>query len=297
MKAKRNLMRLASLFITLVALLAISGCGGGSAGGGGGGGEGSKDLLQEVKDRGVLRVSTDPAYPPQSFQTQSGDFKGFDIDVAEEIAKRLGVKVQWIAPSWDVITAGNWNGRWDLSVGSMTPTPERQKVLYFSPAYYYVPAAAAVHESNTDITDVSTDLDGKRIGVCGACTYEAYLEHSLNIPGEYEYVVENAQIKTYDTDSSAVQDLALGDGVRLDAVMSSLYVLKEARDSGTPIKVVGDPLFYEPLAAAIDKEAPSDPKPFVDEVSSIIEEMHKDGTLTELSEKWYGIDLTKKQGT
>ena len=217
--------------------------------------------------------------------------------MAEEIAKRLGVEVEWITPSWDVITAGNWNGRWDLSVGSMTPTPERRKVLHFSPAYYYVPAAAAVHESNTDITDPSTDLDGKRIGVCGACTYEAYLEGSLNIPGEYEYVVDNPQIKTYDTDSSAIQDLALGDGVRLDAAMSSLYVLKEAQKSGTPIKVVGDPLFYEPLAAAIDKEAPSDPKPLVDEVSSIIEEMHKDGTLTELSEKWYGIDLTKKQGT
>jgi ABC-type amino acid transport substrate-binding protein len=93
MEAKRNLMRLASLSVTLVALLAIFGCGGGSAGGGGGGGgEGGKDLLQEVKDRGMLRVSTDPAYPPQSFQTESGDFKGFDIDVAEEIAKRLGVE-------------------------------------------------------------------------------------------------------------------------------------------------------------------------------------------------------------
>ena len=289
-------MRLASLSVTLVALLAIFGCGGGSAGSGGGGGDGGKDLLQEVKDRGVLRVSTDPAYPPQSFQTESGDFKGFDIDVAEEIAKRLGVEVEWITPSWDVITAGNWNGRWDLSVGSMTPTPERRKVLYFSPPYYYVPAAAAVHESNTDITNLRTDLDGKRIGVCGACTYEAYLEHSLNIPGEYEYVVDNPQIKTYDTDSSAIQDLALGDGVRLDAVMSSLYTLKEAQESGTPIKVVGDPLFYEPLAAAIDKQAPSDPKPLVDEVSSIIDEMHEDGTLTELSKKWYGIDLTKKQG-
>jgi polar amino acid transport system substrate-binding protein len=253
-------------------------------------------MLKQVKDAGVLRVSTDPAYPPQSFQTNSGEFKGFDIDVAEEIAKRMGVEVEWQTPSWDVITAGNWNGRWDLSVGSMTPTPDRQKVLHFSPAYYYVPAAAAVHDSNTDITDPETDLDGKRIGVCGACTYEAYLEGALEIPGEYEYVVDDPQIKTYDTDSSAIQDLALGDGARLDAVMSSLYTLKEAQKSGTPIKVVGDPLFYEPLAAAVDKEAPADPKPFVDEVSKIIKEMHEDGTLTELSEKWYGIDLTKKQG-
>ena len=291
MNRKRNLRGLASLAVALAALLVITACGGGGSAGGGGG-----DLLQEVKDRGTMRVSTDPAYPPQSFQATSGEFKGFDIDVAEEIAKRMGVKVEWIAPSWDVITAGNWNGRWDLSVGSMTPTKGRAKVLYFTPAYYYTPASVAVHESNTDITDLKTDLDGKTIGVCGACTYELYLERTLNIPGNYEFVVDDPQVKTYDTDSSAIQDLALGDGVRLDAAMSSLTTLKEAEDSGTPIKVVGDPLFYEPLAAAIDKESPADPKPFVDEVSRVIKEMHEDGTLTELSEKWYGVDLTKKQG-
>jgi polar amino acid transport system substrate-binding protein len=228
--------------------------------------------------------------------TNSGEFKGFDIDVTEEIAKRMGVDVEWQTPSWDVITAGSWNGRWDLSVGSMTITPERSKVLYFSPPYYYTPAAAAVHEDNTDITNLDTDLDGKRIGVCGACTYEFYLDRTLNIPGNYEFVVDDPQIQTYDTDSSAIQDLALGDGVRLDAAMSSLTTLQEAIDSGTPIKIVGEPLYYEPLAVAIDKKAPADPQPLVDEVSKIIKGMHKDGTLTELSNKWYGYDLSKKQG-
>jgi polar amino acid transport system substrate-binding protein len=300
MNRSRDVRRLASLIAALAVLLAVSACGGGgSAGAGGesGGGGGGGDLLQEVKDRGVLRVSTDPAYPPQSFLNNQGEFEGFDIDVTEEIAKRMGVEVEWMTPSWDVITAGSWNGRWDLSVGSMTVTPERSKVLHFSPPYYYTPAAAAVHESNTDINNLETDLDGKRIGVCGACTYEFYLDRSLNIPGDYEFVVDDPQIQTYDTDSSAIQDLALGDGVRLDAAMSSLTTLQEAVDSGTPIKIVGDPLYYEPLAAAIDKEAPADPKPLVDEVSRIINEMHEDGTLTELSKKWYdGIDLTKKQG-
>jgi polar amino acid transport system substrate-binding protein len=178
----------------------------------------------------------------------------------------------------------------------MTVTPERSKVLHFTPPYYYTPAAAAVHESNTDITNLETDLDGKRIGVCAACTYEFYLDRSLNIPGDYEFVVDDPQIQTYDTDSSAIQDLALGDGARLDAAMSSLTTLQEAVDSGPPIKIVGDPLYYEPLAAAIDKEAPADPQPLVDEVSKHIKEMHEDGTLTELSKKWYGTDLTKKQG-
>jgi polar amino acid transport system substrate-binding protein len=293
MNRNRNLGRLASLAVAILVALAVTACGGGSSGSSEGGG----NLLQEIKDRGTLRVSTDVAYPPQSFQANDGTFKGFDIDVAEEIAKRMGVEVQWLTPSWDVITSGNWAGRWDISVGSMTVTPERAKVLYFSPPYYYTPAAAAVHEDNTDITDVETDLDGKTIGVCGACTYEFYLDGTLNIPGDYDFVVDDPQIKTYDTDSSAVQDLALGDGVRLDAAMSSLTVLKEAEESGTPIKVVGDPLYYEPLAVAVDKEAPGNPEPLVKEIDKIVKEMHKDGTLTKLSNKWYGYDLTEKQGS
>jgi polar amino acid transport system substrate-binding protein len=296
MNRKWTLGRLASLAVALAALVVVTACGGGSSAGSSGGGSGGGDLLQEIKDRGTLRASTDPAYRPQSFVANNGEFKGFDIDVTEEIAKRMGVDVEWITPSWDVITAGSWSGRWDLSVGSMTITPERSKVLYFSPPYYYTPAAAAVHEDNTDITNLDTDLDGKRIGVCSACTYEFYLDHTLNIPGNYEFVVDDPQIQTYDTDSSAIQDLALGDGVRLDAAMSSLTTLQEAIDSGTPIKIVGEPLYYEPLAVAIDKKAPADPQPFVDEVSKIIKEMHKDGTLTELSNKWYGYDLSKKQG-
>ena len=217
--------------------------------------------------------------------------------MAEEIAKRIGVDVEWIVPSWDVITAGSWNGRWDLSVGSMTITPERAEVLHFTPAYYYTPASVAVHEDNTSITNLETDLDGKRIGVCAACTYEQYLDRTLSIPGEdIEFVVDSPQIQTYETDTDAIQDLELGDGVRLDAVMTALPTVEGAVEAGKPIKMVGDPLYYEPLAAAIDREAPSDPKPLLDEMSRIIEEMHQDGTLTELSEKWYeGTDLTKKQ--
>jgi ABC-type amino acid transport substrate-binding protein len=99
MKLKRNVGRLASLAVALVALVAVTACGGGGSAGGGGGDGGGGNLLQEIKDRGVLRASTDPAYPPQSFQNEQGEFKGFDIDVTEEIAKRMGVEVEWVTPS------------------------------------------------------------------------------------------------------------------------------------------------------------------------------------------------------
>src|SRR4029077_12327185 len=82
-------------------------------------------LLEKVLKGKKLVGSTDPNYPPQSFLKPDGSFEGFDIDVATEIAKRLGVEVKFETPGWDTITAGSWGGRWDISVGSVAITVPR----------------------------------------------------------------------------------------------------------------------------------------------------------------------------
>ena len=292
--SKGRFSALAALALLLLAILVA--CGGDDNGGGGG-----EDLLASIEDKNTLKVSTDPAYPPQSkLNEKTGKYEGFDIDVATEIAKRLDVDIAWEAPAWDTIIAGNWNGRWDVSVGSMTITPERAKVLRFTPPYYYTPAAFAVHKDNSTITDAS-GLDGKKIGVCGGCTYDLYLQNKLEIaqdesgaPEKVDSAVTDPKIRTYDTDSTAIQDLALGDGRRLDAVISALPTLQAAIKAGSPIKIVGDPLYYEPLSVAIDRKSQLDPESLVDRISEIVDEMHEDGTLSELSQKWYGTDLTVK---
>ncbi|HET6563180.1 MAG TPA: transporter substrate-binding domain-containing protein [Marmoricola sp.] len=256
------------------------------------------DLLAQICDKGVLTVSTDPAYPPQSkYVPKDDEYVGFDIDVATEIADRLGVDIAWEAPAWDVITAGSWNGRWDLSVGSMTPTNDRQEVLHFTEPYYFTPAVVVVHEDNTTIKDMETDLDGKAVGVCSGCTYEQFLDKSLSIKGfTFDFVVDDATIKGYDTDTTALQDLALGDGTRLDAAVTSATTAQGYADEGNPVKTVGDPLFYEPLGVAIDKSSKLDPASLVDAVDGIVAEMHEDGTLSEMSKEWYGgLDLTVQQ--
>ncbi len=255
------------------------------------------DLLAEICDKGVLTVSTDPAYPPQSKYVPKEDkYVGFDIDVATEIATRLGVDIAWETPSWDVITAGSWNGRWDMSVGSMTPTNDRQQVLHFTEPYYFTPAVVAVHEDSS-VQDPTTDLDRATIGVCGGCTYEQFLEKSLNIKGfEFDFTIDDAAVKGYDTDTTALQDLALGDGTRLDAVITSSTTAQGYADEDNPVKIVGDPVFYEPLSAAIDKSSELDPASFVEAADTIVGEMHDDGTLSEMSKKWYdGLDLSTQQ--
>jgi len=253
--------------------------------------------LAAVCEKGVLTVSTDPAYPPQSsLDEATGEYFFFNNTATTEIANRLGVEVAWEAPPWDAITAGSWNGRWDMTVGSMTPTNERQEVINFTEPYYYGVAVAVVNEDNSDIQDLTTDLDGKKIGVCSACTYEAFLNKDLNIEGfEFDFVVDDADVVGYDTDTSALQDLALGDGTRLDAVLTSLTTANGFIDSGKPAKVVGDPLFYEPMSVGFDRSAAEDSTSLRDAVNDIVMEMHEDGTLTEMSTEWYGVDLTKAE--
>lgn len=317
-------MRLARLTLPLAFLASVSlaacgsstgdggSTGGGTAGGGGtttgestggdsapaGGGacaEGSPtDLFKEICDRGEIKVSTDPAYPPQSFlNDKTGEYEGFDIDVATEIAKRLGVDVGWEAPAWDVITAGSWNGRWDMTVGSMTPTNDRQKVLFFTQPYNYTPAVVVVRADDTSINDLATDLDGKKIGVCSGCTYDDFLQKKLNIEGyTFDFVIDDAQITGYDTDTTALQDLANG---RTDAAITSVTTAQGYIDAGNPVKIVGDPVFYEPLSVGFDRNSSTSSESLFEAVDKIVGEMHDDGTLTGFSEKWYGLDLTKRQ--
>ncbi len=258
------------------------------------------DVLDEILAAGVIKVSTDANYAPQSFIAENGKLDGFDINVAQEVAKRLGVKIEFVTPDWDMITSGKWSKRWDLSVGSMTPTTERKKVLMFTGAYYYTPAQFAVHAKNTSIKRLS-DLEGKIIGTCSECTYDRWLNKDLKLlDQEVKYADWNpGKIVTYKTDADVIQDLALGDGVRLHAILSAKATLHEAIQSGCgggcPLKMIGNPVFYDALSFAIDKSrTPSDN--FLAKLDKILADMHADGTLSRLSTKWYGVDLTKKVG-
>ena len=254
----------------------------------------AQDLLARIQTDGAIRVATDQKYKPQSwYDTKTGEWMGFDVEVAQEIAARLGVEAEINHQEWAQVTAGSWNDRWDMNVGSMTVTEERATLFAFTPAYYYTPASIAVHADNSSIQDLSTDLDGKKICVGESTTYELYLRGELNIPG-YEFIseIDDPQIQTYSTDTDALDQLALGDGARCDAAMTATPTVDQYVADGGPIKGVGEPLYGEPLAIAFDLNSPIDNTSLVDEVSSIIEDMHADGTLTELSMKYYGEDIT-----
>jgi polar amino acid transport system substrate-binding protein len=255
-------------------------------------------VLDEIMAAGVIKVSTDANYAPQSFLNDKGELEGFDVSVAKEVAERLGVKVQFVTPDWDLITSGNWGKRWDISIGSMTPTAERVKALHFTMPYYSTPAQFAVHKDNTSIKSIK-DLDGKRIGVGTETTYDRYLNKDLELVGvKLKYLDWKAsKVTTYPTDSNAIEDIALGDGVRLDAVLTAKPTIFEAAKSGCgggcPIKMLGEPVYYEHLSVALDKSRP-DSESLLKKLNEILSSMYKDGTLVALSMQFYGTDLIPK---
>jgi len=250
----------------------------------------SGEALDRIMGNKTLKVATDANWAPQSFLNENNEMDGFDVDVARELAKRMGADVEFVTPAWDIITAGNWNGRWDVSVGSMTPTKERSNVLDFPVVYYYTPAAAAVHRDSGAVS--LGDLNGKVVGATTASVFELYLQKDLTIDAEgvpsFEYQIDPGELRSYKDSTAVMDDLRLGDGVRLDGMVGSLPALLNAIENNYPIKILGEPVFYEPLAIAIDKGDAE----FNDKIAGIVADMQADGTLTALSEKWYGIDYT-----
>ena len=288
------------ILFTLVVIgsLALASCGGGAQGG---------DLLKAIKERGYVIASTDPNYMPQSGMNPDGkrpsdtkcpsdtftaaEMQGFDVAVAAEIGKRLGVETCFATPDWDVVTAGSWADKWDMSVGSMTIKPPRPDFFYFSTPYYAPTAVVAVPTDST-LTSVA-DLAGQSVCVATSTTYFDWLNNTLDLNPSDIYVKAPAGIKIVElpTDQECPQALAAG-RKEFVAYATSITVVDSNIAAGLPVKQLGDAVFKEPNAVAIDKKSSYDPTTFVKAVDDAIKAMHADGTLSALSIQWFGADLT-----
>jgi polar amino acid transport system substrate-binding protein len=268
------------------------------------------DKLAEIQVRGTLVIATDADYMPQSkfltselpdpntkcepTQYTAAQMIGFDVEVAKEIARRLEVEPCFVTPPWSQLVAGSWGDNWDIHVGSVAMTYERMNVLYFSQPYYATPTVILVHKRNSTFK-TAEDLSGKRIGVCAGCTFESYLLGTLQIPGQnIEYRIQNAQIVAYENEDPAIEDLSLGDGVRLDAVMSILPKALTAMAAGKPVKVMDEPVAFEYIGVTLDRASRRDPTRLLAEITILIQEMHRSNVLKNLSVQYQGLDLTQE---
>ncbi len=247
--------------------------------------------LDRVMSKKTMVVATNSGWPPQSFLNDNNEMVGFDIDVSREIGKRLGVEVSFQTPDWATLTGGHWQGRYDVGVGSVTPTKSRAQVIDFAGIYYYSPYVYVVHK-DSPLKSVG-DLNGKVIGVETATTSEDFIRRNLQIdaPGmpPIQYKVEPGEVRTFADSMLPFDDLRLGPGVRLDAVIAPEQTALNAIKNGYPLRIIqGEYAFREPLVVIAEKGDSE----WTAEVGEIIKSMKADGTLGTLTKKWYGADYS-----
>ncbi len=262
------------------------------------------DQLAQVLARGTLVLSTDLAYPPQSFavdgakratgtrcqpnQLTAAEVGGFDAETGKLAAKALGVEPCFVTPTWAEITAGGWGGRWDVAWGSGAINSDRMARLYMTQPYYLTPDLFYVR-ADSPIQHAS-ELSGMRIGVCAGCTHELYLQGKLTIPGgTVTKLVDDPKIVDYATEVPGLKDV--GDG-KLPAFMCSDNVAQEAIKEGVPLRALPDVAFKAFSVGFVDRDPRLDPVAFLDRINAIIRQLHSDGTLRAMSLKTYGIDYT-----
>ena len=247
-------------------------------------------------------VSPDPTYEPASFRNverkrpsdtkcpsdalTTAEMQGFDVDVAKAVGDMLAVETCFATPSFDATTAGSWADKWDVSVGSMTISTEREKILDFSVPYYYTPAVVAVR-ADLGLTSLA-DLSGQALCAGAATTYETWLSGGNLGPTitVVSQAPEGVTVVSLETDQECAQGIAAG---REDFVgyVTAETVVDANLAEDFPVVKLGDPVFYEKLAAAFDKASTLPTDSLRAEVDKLFTKMHSDGTLTEFSRKWF----------
>ena len=254
-------------------------------------------LLGKVIAAGKIRISTDPNYKPFSFLNPDGTYDGFDNATAIEAVKRLStavgkpIAIEWTTPAWEIITAGSWGGRFDISIGSMSVTVGRAKVVDFADPYYYDSGAVAVPKDST-VQSLAELNGGKSICVGTATTYQQWLDGTLEIVDPNKLTPPtDPKIVALETDNLCVQAVAAGR--KYDAIVANANGLADQAKTA-PIRILsGPPVFTVSVAFALDKGGPSDTS-MIEALNKVVADMHADGTLTKLSMKYLQKDVTVK---
>jgi polar amino acid transport system substrate-binding protein len=233
----------------------------------------SARTLDEIKSSGTIIMATEGAYPPFNY-FQGSKLTGFEVELGEAVAKKMGLKVEWKSLSFDALLAGLRQDRWDLVIASFGITEERAKAVTFTAPHY---CSGGVIVSRDGSVKTVADLAGK---VVAAQTGTTYFENVKKVPGIKE-------VKNYPQDTDARAALQNG---RVDAWVSDRFVAKTALESNPAGMKMGDFLFVERIASAIKKGNSS----LAQAYDKALAEVMADGTYKTLSEKYTKEDVRCK---
>jgi len=229
-----------------------------------------------VKSAGKLVIGLDDAFPPMGYRDASGKLIGFDIDAAEEVGKRLGIKIEWQPTAWDGVIHSLNSKKFDAIWNGMTITDERAKQVAFTKPYIMDGQIAVVKFSEKRFKKIA-DLKNVKIG---AQKGSSALNAVKKLP------TAPAELKEYEDNPKALLDLEAGriDVVVIDNVTGRDFIAKRPGQ----FKVVPGFISKEPFGVAFRKED----KDLREKVQKTLDKMVKDGSLAKISRKWFAEDIT-----
>ncbi len=234
---------------------------------------GDDDLLARVTEAGVLRVANPQTSPPYSFRDANDEVMGFDVDFANEIGERMGFEIEFIQGTFDTFIPGLDTNRWDVVIAGQAITPERLEQVDFSHPYRVSSVTIFLNcDDDAEVHDLP-DLEGRSIAVLAG---SSDVERAESVP--------DAELKTYENATLALTDLGLG---RVDSYIGSRFVgTYVAEQSGLNVCATDAALTLEQNAMSFSKGEEA----FKAEMDRLVLEMIEDGTIAELSAKWFGPD-------
>lgn len=224
----------------------------------------------------IITIGMDDSFPPMEFRDKNNNLIGFDIDVANEISKRLNVKIEFKPTDWGGVIQSLKSKRFDIILSALSVTDERKKEIDFSNPYILEKQVLVVKKDNTTIKSAE-DLKGKIVGVQLGSTSENALK---------PFVANVKEVKKYDKNTEALQDLAIGrtEVVVVDELVARYYI----KEHSEKYKILEKDLGSEPIAVGFRK----DDTELKEKFNKVIDEMQKDGTMAKISSKWFGENIT-----
>lgn len=234
-----------------------------------------QNSLEAVKASGKLRIGTEGTYAPFTYHDTDGKLTGFDVEIAEEVSKRLGVEAEFIETQWDGIFAGMDAKRFDTIFNEVSITDERKVKYDFSDPYIVSKAVLIVSEDNEDIKSFA-DLKGKKAGQS--------LTSNLG-----KIATDNgAEIVSTEGFNQAIDLLTSG---RIDATVNDGLSFLDLKKQKPDIKIKQvDEIAEGSYSAAVFLKGNDE---LVQAVNEALTAMHEDGTYLKISEKYFGADVSK----
>lgn len=279
MRRHRHPVLRATVTSAAIALL-VAGCGSGDSGGASAG-----KSLEDLRAAGTIRVANTQVNPPFSFVDGSGKVVGFDVDVAEEVAKRLGIDdVEYVVGTFQTFIPGLQSDKWDAVIAGLTVTEERQKQVQFGCPYLVNEISLFAQPGSDKASGVrgNEDLAGLEVAVTAGGVQE-----------EQVGKVDGAKVATYDNATLALRDIATG---RADVYVGSKFTGAYLADKNDLDVAPVDATLPGLLSSEITAMAfPKGQKELTDAANKALDDMIADGTLTDISRQWFG-DLDVVEG-